>query len=528
VAIPPTSLTKLCASCGYRLEASLMRCPVDGARLGRERPEVAVLGSYRLMERLGTGGMGVGYRAVHEKLGRTVAIKVLNRAMLSDRTNVARFFQEARSVNTIRHPNVVDIYDFVTAGRDIYMVMEFLVGRDLHQALYDQGGKPFEPARAIAVLEQVCGALAGAHERNIIHRDLKPANVFLSRRGPTEDFVKLLDFGLAKLERAEGKMTRDGVVLGTPEYMAPEQARGDSLDSRTDLYAVGCIAYHMLTGCQLFAGGSYADVMVRHVKEAPPGLRALNPSLPEALEGVVMRCLSKKPQERPANAQALAQELSTAIGRTFDETGAFAGGRLRAVAGPSMQVPTSLRLPPIISRTLALHRPSRRALALGGVVLTAGIVVVTAWVKPRSATSAAAPKPAVAASQGPKFEQTVRVTFQSRPPGASIVDEKGKVLGVTPHVLQVTGGSSRQVDFVLAGHRRETRGFRADIDTTVAVVLEPTTPQPEEVARAADDQEQARKRVMRRSRSAEPRPAPAAKPAAELDSRAKTINPFDR
>src|SRR5262249_17937739 len=153
--------------------------------------------------------------------------------------------------------------------------------------------------RAVAILEQVCGALQSAHTRNLVHRDLKPANIFLAEKEETGDFVKLLDFGLSKLERTEGRVTRDGAILGTPEYMAPEQATGQPIDGRADLYAVGCIAYEMMTGYRLFAGGGHAEVMVRHVNEAPVPPRRWNPALPQALEDLLLRCLAKQPGGRP-------------------------------------------------------------------------------------------------------------------------------------------------------------------------------------------------------------------------------------
>jgi eukaryotic-like serine/threonine-protein kinase len=498
------ALTKLCGTCGYRLEASLLRCPGDGTRLGRERPEAAVLGAYRLAERLGTGGMGVVYRAVHQKLGRTVAIKVLNRSLLSDRTNIARFFQEARSVNTIRHPNVVDIYDFVTAGKDIYTVMEFLVGQDLHHALYAEGGRPFAVERAVAILEQICMGLQAAHERNIIHRDLKPANVFLARRDRNDEFVKLLDFGLAKLERSDGRMTRDGVVLGTPEYMAPEQARDAPLDGRTDLYGVGCLAYHMLSGSQLFAGGAYGDVMVRHVKEEPPPLRAINNDVPVALEQAVMRCLAKEPEARPSSALAVAQQLTAAIGRTMDSVAT----RPRVLA-PAEPAP-SLSL--VISRTLQLHKPGRRKAALG--ILGAGLLtaLVSVVVQPRD--DVAAPlRAGMAQALGPGLERLVTVKLQSQPPGATVVDEKGRSRGVTPLELLVPLNTQRAFDFVLPGYQTAHKEIWATLNTNVAEVLKPVQPAQHEV-------EKPRKRAPRR--------AAAAPTDRDLDSKARTLNPFER
>jgi eukaryotic-like serine/threonine-protein kinase len=332
--------------------------------------------------------MGVVYRAIHRKLGRTVAIKVLNRSLLADRTNVARFFQEARSVNTIRHPNVVDIYDFVTAGKDIYTVMELLVGRDLHHALHADEGGAFRTDRAVSILVQICAGLQAAHDRNIIHRDLKPANVFLTRREDGE-FVKLLDFGLAKLEHAEGRMTRDGVVLGTPEYMAPEQARDAALDCRADIYGVGCLAFHMLTGCQLFAGGSYAEVMVRHVKQPPPPPRALSPTLPEPLERVLLRTLAKDPDGRPSSARALAEELSAAIDRPLESFATVPGRpRSRGAVPASEPAGASPHLP------AARSRPRGFELLAVGVLAAAAMAGGGLWLGARRPAAPAAPLPA--------------------------------------------------------------------------------------------------------------------------------------
>jgi len=513
---PNATLTKLCGTCGYRYEATVQKCPADGSRLGRAKPDVAVLGAYRLVERLGTGGMGAVYRAIHEKLGRTVAIKVLNRSLLADRTNIARFFQEARSVNTIRHPNVVDIYDFVTAGRDIYTVMEFLVGQDLHHALYAEGGRPFASERAVLILEQICCALQAAHDRNIIHRDLKPANVFLTRR-EDDEFVKLLDFGLAKLDRTEGRMTREGVVLGTPEYMAPEQARGAVMDGRADLYGVGCLAYHMLTGCQLFAGGSYADVMVRHVKEAPPPPRTLNPHLTEELERAVMRCLAKEPADRPASALSLAEELCAAVGRTLSPATHASTSRARAVVGDSAT--PSAGFSAVISRTLRLERPGRKKLLAGAAAAAAVVLAVALWARPRAEAVKGAARPVA----GPALQRLVQVRLQSMPSGA-VVSENGVRLGVTPYDLSATPGSEHVVEFTLPGHQKARQSFRADADTTLAAVLEPAEPEPEPRAAPAPYPERARRRAARR---VTPGAAPGG-PDRDLDSRARTINPFAR
>ncbi len=537
--VPSTPLTKLCRTCGYRLESTLDTCPVDSTRLGRERPEASVLGHYRLMQRLGTGGMGVVYRAVHEKLGRTVAIKMMHRSLVSDRTTIARFFQEARAVNTIRHPNVVDIYDFVSAGPDIYLVMEFLVGEDLHQLIYDAGGRPLPLPRTILILEQICGALQAAHGRNLIHRDLKPANVFLTRRNDRDDFVKLLDFGLAKLEHSDGRMTRDGMVLGTPEYMAPEQARGDTMDGRVDLYALGVIAYEMMTGRHLFPPGGHAEVMVRHVKEAPVPPRQWNPALPEALETVLLRCLAKKPAERPPSAMELAKELCAAIDQPFDTSGAFLTER----PGPYASSTSGLGMLPASAsgeapRTFPAFAwtPVRRRLALGGVATAAAAAaVMLAW--PSSPTrsgrsslpqgGSAGWATSTGSQVGPKVDRLVKILVQSTPPGAELATKSGTKLGQTPYELWAPVGSDQRLTVHRRGYESAELSFRVDAATTKAVVLHELHGLHElpELGRAAT--------ATRLSRTPRVGPPPPQAPAATdnngekvLDSRNKTINPF--
>src|SRR4030095_9146235 len=157
------------------------------------------------------------------------------------------------------HPNVVEVYDLSGEGEDVYMVLELLRGKDLRTLLGEQPSGALPPIRAVQILEQVCGALQATHARKIVHRDLKPENIFLTNRNGRSDWVKLLDFGVAKLERPEGRLTREGIALGTPEYMAPEQARGADVDARTDVYAVGCIAYEMLTSRTVFHGGQRGE-----------------------------------------------------------------------------------------------------------------------------------------------------------------------------------------------------------------------------------------------------------------------------
>ncbi len=272
-----------------------------------------MLGSYRITSQAGEGGMGVVYRAAHARLGRKVAIKVLRRDLVQKKEIVARFFNEARAVNEIGHPNIVDIIDFVedydVDPPLVYMVMELLQGMDLRTRIGQAGA--LDPDEAISVALQVCNALIAVHKVKILHRDLKPDNIFLiERREIDEEYeqhhgprVKLLDFGVARAfgERERDNITDPGTAIGTPEYMAPEQVLGRELDNRTDIYALGMVMYEMLTGNVPFTSHSFGEILVRAVKERPPPVfeaRKQGSPVPKDLEIVVMRCLEKDPRLR--------------------------------------------------------------------------------------------------------------------------------------------------------------------------------------------------------------------------------------
>ena len=272
-----------------------------------------MLGSYRIASMLGQGGMGMVYRAAHARLGRKVAIKVLRRDMVQKKEIVARFFNEARAVNEIGHPNIVDIIDFVEDyDADpplVYMVMELLEGQDLRGRITRAGA--MDPDEAVSIALQVCNALIAVHKVRILHRDLKPDNIFLIKpREFDEEFeqhhgplVKLLDFGVARAfgERERDNITDPGTAIGTPEYMAPEQVLGRELDNRTDIYALGMVLYEMLTGNVPFTSHSFGEILVRAVKERPPPVfeaRKKGSPVSKDLEMVVMRCLEKDPRLR--------------------------------------------------------------------------------------------------------------------------------------------------------------------------------------------------------------------------------------
>jgi len=292
-------------------------------RLGAAVTRARELGSYRLVERLGSGGMGEVWRAEHRLLARPAAVKLIRPETLGDgspaqrRVALQRFEREAQATAIMRCPHTVELYDFgVAEDGTFYYVMELLDGFGL-DTLVNQFG-PLPAARAIHFLHQVCHSLGEAHEHGLIHRDIKPANVYVCRLGRDVDCIKVLDFGMVKTRPQEAtadlKLTADNVVGGTPAFMSPEQVLGDRpVDARTDLYAVGCLAYWLLTGRLVFEGRTPMETMVQHAQAAPiPPSRRSELPIPPALEAAVLACLEKDPPARPQSADELAHRLAAA------------------------------------------------------------------------------------------------------------------------------------------------------------------------------------------------------------------------
>jgi serine/threonine-protein kinase len=285
--------------------------------LGREVAAARELGSYRLEERLGEGGMGEVWRARHRMLARPAAIKLIRPALRSPERTAElqrRFEHEAQVISQLRSPHTVELFDFGVADQGtFYYVMELLEGLDA-DALVRRFG-PVPPERAVFLLRQVCHSLAEAEAHGLVHRDIKPANIFLCRYGQDYDFVKVLDFGLAKAldrqESGEPGLTRENAVHGTPAFMAPEQALGEaSLDSRADIYATGCVAYWLLTGQQVFTADTSMGLILHHARSEPvPPSRRVERPIPPALEQVVLACLAKDPAARPQTALELSRSL---------------------------------------------------------------------------------------------------------------------------------------------------------------------------------------------------------------------------
>ena len=265
-------------------------------------PGQRTIGRYVIERELGRGGMGVVYEAREQRLDRLVALKLIAPEGASDERFRERFVREARLAASLEHPGIVPIYAADEEAGQLYIAMRLVPGGDLAQLLADGG--PLEPAAALQILGPVADALDVAHARGLVHRDVKPANILVEPRPGGVPHAYLTDFGLAR-EQGGGLMTQSGALVGTVEYMAPEQVKGDPVDGRADQYALGCVLFQVLCGRTPFAGGTHMQVLVNHLHAEPPTLSALRPDLPPHLDGVLRRALAKEPGERYASCRAL-------------------------------------------------------------------------------------------------------------------------------------------------------------------------------------------------------------------------------
>jgi serine/threonine-protein kinase len=325
-------------------------------------------GRYLVKGLIGEGGMGMVYEAEHVEIGRRVAVKVLHERFSRQAEVVARFRSEARAATRIGHPHIIDVFDSgTTVDGAVYFVMEYLQGRDLAHLIDTEGALPLD--RALAITRQICQALAAAHRAGILHRDIKPENVFLVPRDGYPDFVKVLDFGIAKTVDSKriGRLTSPGMAMGTPEYMAPEQAAGQSIDARADVYAVGAILYEMLSGKPPHDGQNVLEILTRKATQAPTSLTRLRPDVPRELERLIMRTLAVSTAHRPQSMESLQRELSAII------------------PGGSVAAPPSVEQAAVGTDRL----PRRRGgYMIAGAAAASLVVVVTALVVQRLAVTA--------------------------------------------------------------------------------------------------------------------------------------------
>nr|WP_256433529.1 serine/threonine-protein kinase [Myxococcus sp. CA040A] len=435
-------------------------------------------GRYRLLSLLGEGAMGVVYLAEHMGLGKRVAVKVLRGELSRDATFCRRFELEAIAASQIGHEHIVDVTDLGrTAHGELFYVMELLDGQSLGTLLRRERVLPL--ARAVPILVQVCRALEAAHARGIIHRDVKSQNVMLVSRGGRPDFVKVVDFGISKMNHPEGeKLTQTGAILGTADYMAPEQVSGGAVDANADVYAVGALTYKLLTGTPPFHGENSFATMLQHLEGTvePPGQRRPDLGLPAELDALVLRALAKEPHARPSMA------------RFREELEALASGHMLGLATARATTPSptpiarSARV--LVSPEVTPPRtsPSKRGVRWGvaGGVLTLLVVVAGLFAQrepPVTAQVAAPPAPVRAPAPTPA--PRLRVSIVSEPPGAT-VSAGGQVLGTTPLELDRSDDGGPWV-LSLAGHAPASVEYlppSGRVEVTLTKLPAPRVPKP--------------------------------------------------
>jgi predicted Ser/Thr protein kinase len=353
------SIAKVCPQCGVEYDTASRFCPNDGTPLrpkGSADPFVGrVLAErYHMLKRLGEGGMGKVYLAEHVKMNRQCAVKVMNGALLNDSDAAQRFAREASNAARIIHPNVAAVFDYGEADGVVYLVMEYVEGEPLTRLLERETA--LSAARAVDIAHQVAEALVAAHELGIVHRDLKPDNIIVAPNRSGRDVAKVVDFGIAKaIEEGPGEsLTRTGLVIGTPEYMSPEQLLGDPVDARSDIYSLGCILYQMLTGRRSFDEPTREQMIKRRLTEKAPHPRELVSDLPKTLDLIVARMLARTPQDRYATVAEVRDLLIPAI--------ALEGG----FDDPSWRQPTTRSNPTVFIQ--AAEQPTQEMTPYPGVL----------------------------------------------------------------------------------------------------------------------------------------------------------------
>jgi eukaryotic-like serine/threonine-protein kinase len=486
------------------------------------------IGNYEIKAKIGEGGMGTVYLGEHPLIGKRVAIKVLLEELVAKEEVVSRFFNEAKAVNNIGHLNIVDIVDFGKApgehGQEIvYFIMEFLDGEALSSRIR-RAGLPFKDT--MHIIRQCCSALAASHGKGIVHRDLKPENIFLVGRGEDKNFVKILDFGIAKLT-GEGSTvshkTRTGLVIGTPTYMSPEQCEGKGLiDHRSDVYSLGIVMYELLTGCVPFPGEGFGEVLVAHLTKQPARPSTVNANLPTAIESIVMHAIEKDRNRRFQTMNEFLQAVADpeAHLRSWGQLPEYDEGRT-VVAPPNRTMPLPEPGAPA-SRDAANPRPTtlegaaaevtlppmrrpgmgggNRLGLIGGVAAALALVGVGGWLifspakhddkqqqqaqdtdkpdpteKKTAAVAKPTPEPEQAAPKAvPPVDDNVNVTVTSEPPGARVyrADKSEAENEPTPYTFKLKKGSPPfDIQLRLDGYQPMTRQITADESVKLVVTL---------------------------------------------------------
>jgi serine/threonine-protein kinase len=480
------------------------------------------IGNYQIKAKLGEGGMGAVYLGEHPLIGKRVAVKVLLEELAAKEDIVQRFFNEAKAVNDIGHQNIVDIVDFGKMKNDhggdvVYFIMEFLDGESLAARLRRTGLNFKETEH---VMEQCCSALLASHQKGIVHRDLKPENIYLCPRGTDKNFVKILDFGIAKLtgDGGQSHKTRTGLVIGTPAYMSPEQCEGKGLiDHRSDVYSLGVVMYELLTGRVPFPGEGFGEILVAHLTKQPDPPSSLNPDIKPEMEAIVMHAIEKDRNRRFQNMQEFydacqnpAQHLQTYSplpgytpqghsGGTMmlDDGGQpvrGATGAMRPITGQKQGPTTGVGpRPTTLSGSAGAMEgdgePKKNKmpliLAAAGVLVVGGVGGVIAL---GGKSKTADDKTAAAMQQPAPKDEKIRITVSSDPPGAKVFRaDTGKLEdGATPITFFVKKGDPEfDVQVKLDGYRSGMKSLHTDKDQAILVSLEkeavaqPVAPQPQ-------------------------------------------------
>ncbi|NUO65001.1 MAG: protein kinase [Gemmatimonadaceae bacterium] len=417
------STTKICPQCSTEYPEDQRFCPRDGSTLKSQSGAGDLVGSviadrYHVSKKLGEGGMGQVYLAEHVRMGRKSAVKVMNPGMVHDADAISRFNREAANASRINHPNVAAIYDFgETADGLIYLAMEFVEGEPLTDIIEQHGALP--AARAASIVRQTGEALTVAHELGIVHRDLKPDNIMIARNRDGSDCVKVVDFGIAKASNNEvQKVTRTGYIVGTPEYMSPEQLAGDVLDGRSDVYSLALVAFATLTGQLPFPSETAQESMIMRLTERPRTLAELKPEVPwpAELQAVMDRGLSRDAAARYPSAAEFGRDFERAIERMPRTVETEA--RTSIIATPAVPATRVAPAPTMAGASTAVRatRRSRLPLIVGGATVVVGAIVAFGVL-----------------GRGPRSEATPPTTPATTTAGASTGSVSGAALpNVTP------------------------------------------------------------------------------------------------
>ncbi len=511
--------------------------PADAVRMPSSAPHADVgmeLGSYRVLDVLGEGGMGMVYLAEHVRLGRKVAIKRLKDRLAAKPDAVKQFFEEARAVNRISHPHIVDITDFVVEEHAAYYLMEYLQGETLSELLGRE--KILTPRRAVHIVSQVCEALQAAHDAGFVHLDIKPSNIFLIDKNGDPDTVKLLDFGTAQLTQTMPRATESNhrksavFTLGTPVYMSPEQASGEEVDHRSDLYSLGAVLYEILTGQPPFVAQSAPEYIYKHMTVMPKRvtqIKGLPYRIPRHCAKAVMACLEKKVDDRPESAVVLSEMLQQ--GDTITQGQVAPGLRTGAPTGSG--------------RRWAYIGASAAALAavvVGGILLFGQGEGQDDPLRPAGTLAAASVGKLALEHEASKPTHAV-LLIKTTPPQAqvSLLSPEHRPLGMTP-LMYRTRRSDKTWKLVITadGCKPRTLELVPDQDRTFEIALEKLPTTPEAVIRKMDHEDDEKKAKRKRNRS-EKRKAARAKNKTKRKARSETmrarrrassvntINPFE-